>query len=310
MTDIALRGDLAPAIIEAPSMLVAWANAAGAAHQLAGPLCRTDFVPAHFKGNPDAATAAILYGAEAGLSPLQALQGVYVIGGKPAMYARTLLAVTLSKGHQVWTEELTDSRAVVCGRRRGTEHVERVVWSMDRARKAGYTKNAKYNTDPQSMLLARAQADVCRRIAPDALLGMAYSVEELEDEAVPKTTMQREAPAKRTMRRSSTEPPPVEEPALEPPALGGDGGEVDTPPASEPITRPQLSKLHALFGELGVVQREQRLVLVAEIVGRHAGSLNDLTKAEASRLIDTLEQRAQQTAPVEDPPDFVWGEQQ
>src|SRR3954468_3900343 len=100
-------------IESAPQTLIAWADAASAAHRLAAPLVTTDFVPAHFrpKGNSDealkqaqaSATAAVLFGAEAGLSPLQALQGIYVIGGKPAMYARTLLAVTLAQGHDVWT---------------------------------------------------------------------------------------------------------------------------------------------------------------------------------------------------------------
>ncbi|MCZ4506609.1 hypothetical protein O4273_27765, partial [Rhodococcus ruber] len=36
---------------------------------------------------------------------------------------------------------------------------------------------------PQSMLYARASGDIARRVAPDALLGMAYHVEELEASA-------------------------------------------------------------------------------------------------------------------------------
>lgn len=213
MTELAIRTERMQE--NAPGALVAWAEAASAAHRLATPLIATDFVPAHFrpKGQSEdavrvaqaSATAAILFGAEAGLTPMQALQGIYVISGKPAMYARVMLAVTLAQGHEVWTEELTDTKAVVCGRRRGSEHVEKVTWTLERASKAGYTSNKKYATDPQAMLLARAQSDVCRRIAPDAILGMAYSVEELEDEGDPSPTTAK----RRTAKRAA---PPTPEP--------------------------------------------------------------------------------------------------
>lgn len=206
--------------------LMAWARAAKAANDLAIPLCQTSFVPEHFQGKPGEATAAILYGAEAGLSPLQALQGVYVISGKPAMYARTLMAVVLGAGHQVWTESESDTRVIVCGRRRGSDQIERAIWTIDRAKKAGYTRNSKYQTDPQAMLLARAQSDVCRRVAPDALLGMAYSVEELQD-----ADDDTPPPAKRTVKRQT--------PAAAEPAPAPDGAATDS--ARARVTKRQPS---------------------------------------------------------------------
>lgn len=271
----------------AAGMLVAWARAASAAHQLAVPLCETAFVPAHFQHKAGEATAAILYGAEAGLSPLQALQGVYVISGKPAMYARTLLAVTLSAGHDVWTEELTDSRAVVCGRRRGSQNIEKSIWTVDRAKKAGYTKNQKYTTDPQAMLLARAQSDVCRRIAPDALLGMPYSVEELEDENTPAGTVMRAGGEKRTAKRAAAPTPP--EPDLE--SAGTDAAVADG------ITDAQLKKLHAATNDHGLTDRDTRLAFLSNLVGRDITTSKELTRQEASLVIDRLE-----AVPVEEPP--------
>src|SRR5690606_26985563 len=65
------------------------------------------------------------------------------------------------------------------GRRKGSSQMERVTWTTDMAQRAGYMTNSKYKTDPRSMLYARASGDVARRIAPDALLGMAHNVEEL-----------------------------------------------------------------------------------------------------------------------------------
>lgn len=284
------RASDAVAVRQGPSSIVAWAEAAQAAHQLAVPLCRTDFVPQHFRGNEHAATAAVLYGAEVGLSPLQALQGLFVIGGRPAMYARTMLAVALGAGHDVWTEESTDARAVVCAQRLGSQHVERVVVTMDQARKAGWTKNAKYGTEPATMLLARAQSQACRRIAPDALLGLAYSAEELQDEAEvsppePKRTARR--------ARAAVEPaPPAPEPNL-PPA--------DTEPA---ISEPQLRKLHATLGDLGVTERDDALDLLGRLAGRELDSSKNLTRAEATRVIDELDRMTDSSIsePVQDEP--------
>lgn len=151
-----------------------------AAYRIAEALGRTAFVPQHFRGKTEDAMAAILYGQTIGMDPMTALQNLYVIGGKPALYARPMVGIVLSQGHEIWTEEMSDAKVVVCGRRKGTEHIERSEWTIDRARLAGYTSNKKYMTDPQSMLYARASGDVARRVAPDALLGMAYNVEELE----------------------------------------------------------------------------------------------------------------------------------
>jgi len=169
-----------------------------AAGELGDALARTTFVPAHFRGKPDDVAAAIMYGAAIGLDPMTALRSIYVVGGNPGLYARQMAAVVVAKGHSVRTVEVTDTSATVSGQRRGSDEVETVTWTIERATRAGYVPtinpdtgkyrtnangkvigNEKYLTDPQAMLYARALGDVCRRIAPDALSGLDYSVEEL-----------------------------------------------------------------------------------------------------------------------------------
>lgn len=306
MTELAVRPGNAPAVQSAPALLTEWADAASAAHRLAAPLVMTDFVPAHFrpKGNSDeavrtaqaAATAAILYGAEAGLSPMQALQGIYVIGGRPALYTRTMLAITLSAGHDVWTEDSTDSRAIVCARRRGGQQVERVVVTMDQARKAGWTSNKKYLSEPATMLLARAHSQACRRVAPDALVGMAYSAEELQDEEPATVSAQRSTDAaKRTARRASPPLPQVPEPDLDEPAAAPERTET-----SEPIIAAQLKKLHAAMGDHGLGDRDDGLAYLSAELDRDITTSKDLTKAEASRIIDGLEATPVDAEPIED----------
>lgn len=263
--------------------LIAWAEAAVAAHSLAKSLATTTFVPKHFQGKPGDATAAIILGDELGLSPLSALRSIHVISGTPGLYARTMAALVLSHGHEIWTEQETEQAVTVAGRRRGSEHVERVTWTIARATKAGYTSNAKYKTDPIAMLYARASGDVARRIAPDVLAGVPYSIEEIELAETPTSTVSRET-VRRTVARAP-KPEPVE-PEIPEPEVADD----DEPPAElEPITPAQLKALHASLGDAGLGDdRDGALRFYAEAVGRDVDSSKSLTKAEASRVIDAL----------------------
>lgn len=171
-------------------LLTRQAEAMGAAHKLATVLCNTQMVPATFRGKPDDGAAAILYGAELGLKPQQALQQVFVVHGQPAIYARTMVALLKAKGYRFETIESTDEAVTVRATSPRGES-ETATWSIDRAKKAGYVSNKKYSTDPQAMLYAKAASEVSRRIAPDVLLGIRYSAEELELEQPVRATATR-----------------------------------------------------------------------------------------------------------------------
>jgi hypothetical protein len=71
--------------------------------------------------------------------------------------------------------------------------------------------------------------------------------------------------------------------------------EPETPLASVPddgITKPQQAKLHALFNANDLKDRNERLAFTSGLVGRDLASSSELTKDEASRLIDHLEHLA------------------
>lgn len=260
--------------------LVAWAAGLSAAHQIGTALCSTSFVPQTFRGKPDEAAAAILFGDEIGLSPTQALQGVYTISGKPALYARTMAAVVMAAGHEVWTVSKTDSEVVVAGRRRGSSHVIEEKWTTKRAERAGYLSNKKYASDPQAMLYARALSDVCRQVAPDALAGLAYTVEELELAEVETVTVTREPAKPRTAQRkpkpAAIEPP---EPSLDP---------VDAEVVEDVATPGQVTHLVMAMTDAGIVDRDEVLAYVSGIVGRPVLTRKELTTAEVSRVVESL----------------------
>lgn len=107
-----------------------------------------------------------------GLDPLRSLQSFYIIHGTAAMYARAMHALVLKHGHEVWVGESSDQAVTVYGKRKGSDNVTESTWTIQRATQAGYTSNKKYQTNPQEMLTAKALTEVCRRVAPDVLMGI------------------------------------------------------------------------------------------------------------------------------------------
>jgi hypothetical protein len=59
--------------------------------------------------------------------------------------------------------------------------------------------------------------------------------------------------------------------------------------APAPASRDQITKIQAQFGDLGYSDRAKKLERVIEIVGRDLASSNELTKGEASRVIEALD---------------------
>lgn len=207
---VAEQGALNPAI----ASLVEWAEAAQAAHQIAVSLVKTSFVPVQFKDKANEATAAILSGGEVGLSPMASLRSFDIINGTAAPRALTLRAVVQAHGHEMWVEKESSTEAKVCGRRHGSEQVQSSTWTLDRASALGLTSRDQWKKQPQAMLVARATAECCRRVAADAILGIPYSSEELQDAegdspAAParRRTAKRAAPV--TPEPSFDEPPPI-----------------------------------------------------------------------------------------------------
>ncbi len=193
MTEIAVRQDVTP---DAAARLVEWAKAAHAAHQLATSLVKTSFVPKQYAGRADEATAAILAGAELGFDPMASLRTFDNIQGTATPKAITLRAVVQSHGHELDIVEESDTRAVARYRRKGTTDYQTVEWTIERANKLGLPgKNPNWKTQPQSMLVARVTAEAARRVASDAILGIPYSSEELQDHGEPVRTESRRVTA-------------------------------------------------------------------------------------------------------------------
>ncbi|MCL4368004.1 MAG: hypothetical protein M1337_02360 [Actinobacteria bacterium] len=286
---IATIGDHTPAAIpgdnlsgDAVATLMEHAKAMKAAHDLAVAMCGSDLVPAIYKGKPDNGAAAILYGAELGLTPIQSMQQIFVVHNTPAIYARTMVALVTARGHEVWESESSPESVTVCGRRRGSDVVTQSTWTYERARKAGYTSNKKYDTDPQAMLYAKAATEVCRKMAPDILLGIAYSREELEMEPRRVASARVEAPARGVSGlrdKLGVAPEEQEAPKVEQSEEG---------PAVVEASSSELKDMIALLGDAGYEGKDAVLSHVSSVLGREVLATRGLSSVDVATVLDHL----------------------
>lgn len=283
--------------------LAEWAQELTAAHQLGTALCGTEFVPAGFRGKPEAAAAAILAGKSLGLDPMNALSNIFVVQGRPALYARTMAALVMNAGHEIIRTAASPDSVTVSARRKGHKEWTEFTWTMDRAKQAGYLSNKKYTSDPIAMLTAKAQAEACRTIAPDVLTGVAaVSVEEveLEDMGERPTTGSRftnapqaapETPAPTTTASRFNDPadklaaPAPAEVATETGELPADPFDAFEPEdGTGPADAAQIDAVVTALNAAGHTTKAAKQTAIAEALGEQK-SATQLTAFEADTLV-------------------------
>lgn len=284
--------------------LALWVEAAGEAQTIARALVQSFFVPQAYKPNipPRAsqeevnaalevaianATGAILLGQSLStpsfeIDPLTALQNIYVVHGRPGMYAKFKVGLAQAHGHRVTDIEYGPESVTVEGQRKGTDQVVRVTITMDDAKRAGWaTPTSQYSKVPADMLWARAASRVVDRIASDALFGIA-SLEELETDE-PAASV---APARVTVEDVAARAAVVA--AVE--AVRQPDGEPDA--AVEMIDERTWKLLNAEWVRLDIIgpgMKDRRLRGISTLVGHPVEAGSTLTAAEADVVLSTLQ---------------------
>lgn len=144
-------------------------------------LADSDLVPKDFKGKPGNCLIAMQWGAELGLKPLQALQNLAIINGRPALWGDAVIALVRSSPVCEWIIEEDDGSKASCRVKRRGEPEQARTFSMEDARAAGLTgKQGPWSQYPKRMRQMRARAFALRDVFPDVLRGMPVA-EELQD---------------------------------------------------------------------------------------------------------------------------------
>ncbi len=123
------------------------------------------------------------YGLELGLQPMQAIQNISVINGKPSIWGDLMLALCKSHRDWEWSKETfcAETQTAKCVVKRKGEPEAVSEFSMDQAKKANLAgKTGPWSQYPQRMLQMRARGFALRDAFPDALKGV-ISTEEARD---------------------------------------------------------------------------------------------------------------------------------
>src|SRR5580765_8524745 len=153
--------------------------------QFANLAAKSSMVPPAYKGQPESTVLAVQMGDELGLAPMQSLQNISVINGRPAVWGDAVLGLCRQSAVckdivETVTGEGERMVATCTAIRVGSEPVVR-SFSVDDAKKAGlWNKSGPWQQYPKRMLQMRARGFAVRDCFPDVLRGL-ITAEEAAD---------------------------------------------------------------------------------------------------------------------------------
>jgi hypothetical protein len=156
------------------------------AYRFSQMVAKSEFAPKDFKGKPESCLLAIQHGSEVGLSPMQSLQSIAVINGRPTIWGDAALALVQASPVCEYVREYIegegDALVAVCeAKRRGYPAPTTVRFSVADAKKAGlWGKSGPWQQYSTRMLTLRARGFALRNAFADALRGL-ITAEEAQD---------------------------------------------------------------------------------------------------------------------------------
>lgn len=147
--------------------------------QYAQALAQASLLPKQYQRNPGNVLLAVELGESLGIPPIQAINTVHVIEGKPSASSGLISALVRRAGHTLRVKGDDQSATAEIVRSDDPDFTYSVTWDMGRARNAGVTGKDNWKKYPAAMLKARAITEVARDACQEALMGVQYTPEEL-----------------------------------------------------------------------------------------------------------------------------------
>jgi hypothetical protein len=199
--------------------------------------------------------AATMLGREVGITPMAALNSIYIVEGKAGFSAEMMRALVLQAGHDLVVKHSDRTRCEIWGRRKGSEEWTKVSWTIQEAQQTqvflskdkGWgplAAKAQWKSWPTEMLLARATTRLVRMIFADVIHGM-RSVEELRDmtEIVDAEIVEEGPPVvEPVQRRRAPRPAPRTQPAEQPATQPEADATPEVPEESKPVQRQRMAR--------------------------------------------------------------------
>lgn len=188
------------------------------AYRIAAAIIASGMAPQGFS-TPEKCLVAIMMGAEIGMTPMQSIQRIAVINGRPALWGDAVIGLVRGSGLCEYVKEHIDGEgdqmvATCEAKRKGETAAIVATFSVMDARKANlWGKAGPWQAYPKRMLQMRARAFALRDGFADILGGM-YVREELDDTTAAPTIVQSVPIAPPPAPKKIEAPQPPAEPEL------------------------------------------------------------------------------------------------
>jgi hypothetical protein len=148
-------------------------------------LAKTEMIPKALQKKPADIFAILVMSHELGIKPMQGLNSINVIQGKPTISPQLMIAMVKSKIPDAVIKIESKDGLVTCLTARNEKDMKEGLsylasWGMEKAKKMGLASKDNYTKQPETMFRWRAIAESCRVTFPDVLMGM-YAPEEFQD---------------------------------------------------------------------------------------------------------------------------------
>lgn len=152
------------------------------AMQYAKLIADSEMVPKDFKGKPGNVLIAIQMGDEVGLKPLQSLQSIAVINGRPSIWGDAIPGICQTSPFYEWHREYfdEDKQAAICIVKRKGSPEHTYTFSMKDVVAGGYDKKpGPWQSERRRMMQMRARRAFRDQFA-DALKGLGLAEDVLD----------------------------------------------------------------------------------------------------------------------------------
>ena len=157
-------------------------------------LSNSNMVPKAYQNKPQDILVCVQWGMEMGLAPMQALQNIAVINGKPSVYGDAMMALVQASAvcddvEEFFEGEGTPNPVAVCIAKRKNRKPVVAKFSLEDAKRAGlWGKQGPWSAYPKRMMQMRARGFALRDAFPDVLKGLisAEEAQDYPDEAKPR----------------------------------------------------------------------------------------------------------------------------
>lgn len=165
----------------APAMFDLSPKSLDEAMRFAELISKSGIIPKDYQDKPGNILVAIQWGMEIGLKPLQAMQNIAVINGRPSLWGDSVIALVRSSPLCEYVIETSEGDTAVCRvKRRGEQEQVRTFSDVD-AKAAGLLgKTGPWSQYKSRMRQMRARAFALRDVFPDVLKGMPIAEEVMD----------------------------------------------------------------------------------------------------------------------------------